>query len=288
MNIFDALHLFNNEAAMQAFLASCLQHNEAFVRRLLAEAHIPLSDDTKLEVTTSPLLNTPAIFVTLNKKENVAILFSNEAQAHIVTTYRIVLCPLASGKETNILSYRIFLQPPWPLEDAALQLLFSHFQQKLEEFYKPLQLLYTCEEKEECANNWRILLHSLLHTLPQYTYTFSEGTTSLHITTTKDTWQSSLHEPFSICIEAVIPLLAKEDVQLRVRFDELLHTRFLSRSDAFTHALLASAHREHHLPLTDMLTMNVPYEYEEQFMFAYHTALLQLEQHIDAALLFIR
>lgn len=288
MNIFDALHLFDNEAAMQAFLASCLQQNDAFTRRLLTEAHIPLCDDATLAVTTSPLFHTPAIFITINESETVAILFSNETHAHIVTTYRIVICPLADGNDPRILSYRIFLKPHWPLQDEALQLLFSHFQQKLEQFYTPLQLLRSTDDRETRISSWSILLYSLLRTLPQYTYSLTEGTTSLYMTTTKEAWHCSLHEPFSICIEAVIPLFERGDVQLHVRFDEAAHAQLFSRHDAFTQALLTSVHRQQNIQLNDSLTMTIRYVGEEQLMFAYHTALLQLEQHIDATLLLIR
>lgn len=275
MNTFDALNIFYKEDTISDFLVSCFKDSKEFMVGFLKKANITITQDATVQIETrvglGKSIGTPDIVILVkDRNKSNLIIIENKmgaAEGHEQTNryesleareriaerfqldanhtdyYYIFLALDTTTKPKNsafaFLNYHIFLEGDWLLQDQTLQRLFSDFQQKLRDFYKPVKTPY---ESLDFSDNldamqrkicWQTILYETISTNPNFIFNWGEfagaGRSNFLFLISKNNWTSSesfeeagLATTFNIHIDTYVDLLADKNNTIKeigIRFE---------------------------------------------------------------------
>lgn len=174
MNIFDALNIFYREDVISDFLCNCFNDSDEFLVGFLNEAGISIEYNSiecvsvKTRISLGKGIGTPDIIIKLKIKNKYKVVIienklgagegyhqtlrygSNEAYYAIAQNFNLesydlhtVFLTLDStviprNKKFISVSYEIFRDNEWHINDDNLAKIFEDFKEKLQDFYKPI------------------------------------------------------------------------------------------------------------------------------------------------------
>ncbi|MER2107659.1 MAG: hypothetical protein ABS949_12040 [Solibacillus sp.] len=274
MITIDALNIFYREDVISDFFKSCFEDSAPFLHQFLNCADISLPVGSKFTITNrlglGKSIGTPdMIVVAENSQESHIIIVENKlgAAEGITQTQRyessearelirnslnlrdtlhfhfiyLTLDTTVAPSSTNFKNvyYEQFLTEGWALNDATLNMLFTDFKEKLNQFYtplsQPLQTLFSekildSTQKKIC---WQSILFEKFNDSPQYELDWGEvggsGRNNFLFLVTKPNWKATtsfkdtgLANTFYVHIDTYINLLtSKNDVinEIGIRFE---------------------------------------------------------------------
>lgn len=210
LNTMDALNIFYREDVISDFFKSCFEDSAAFLHQFLNCADVSLPVDSKFTITNSlglgKNIGTPDMIIVAETSQKSHIIIveyklgaaegftqtqryeSSEARElirkrlnlhdtalhfhFIYLTLDTTVAP--SSMNFKHVYYEQFLTKGWTLNDATLNMLFTDFKEKLNQFYMPLRqplqtlLSETILESNQKKICWQSILFEKFNDSPQY------------------------------------------------------------------------------------------------------------------------
>ncbi|MEK4816492.1 PD-(D/E)XK nuclease family protein [Macrococcus sp. FSL R5-0951] len=262
MNIFKALNIFYKEDVISDFLCNCFIDSKDFLERFLNEAGIELNNMESIKVKSRMSLGkgigVPDIIIKIKTSEKYKIILienklgagegylqtlrygSSEAYKIIGEKFDITnfdLCPvylsldstsIPSDSKFSTLSYEIFVDSNWCLNDKSLKIIFEDFSKMLKDFYhpmlNPMQSLMTNNELDAIQKSiaWLNVIekeftnedkNNFIH---EYGRVGAQGRQKFLYLITKETWKSkvtfekNMADSYFIHLDSSVNILNKE------------------------------------------------------------------------------
>lgn len=329
LNIFDALNIFYKEDTISDFLVSCFKDSPKFLIQFLKAANIHVQEnmifhiDTRVglgksigtpDIVIRAKINSTMKFIIIENKMGAAEGYeqtnryeSTEARTRIASRYGVeveniefyfiflALDTTAKPKNSKFtfLSYQIFLNNTWTLNNTTLQLLFDGFKEKLSNFYEPIHRPYETLESKASIDSlqrkicWQMILTEQFSSEQNLVLDWGEvggsGRNNFLFLITKSAWksripfhQAGLAQTFYIHVDTYINLLDDGEntvEEIGVRFEsfpyrphsqikkETGYDNFISNKNCFGEMLLEKTKKKGLIAKsrnTKLLVMTLP------------------------------